>query len=180
MIFVLLIGLMLFVVGGRITVPVLLFYMEQERSLYFESDISRVGMARLGGTLTMAGGSLVSLVLLPVVNGIPLVGTIIVVSAIWWISAPRTMKWLPPRWVRQFEEGRSAEELRAIMQNGAALLYLYPEIFRQIIRDKAGWDTWITTITGHLLYYGFRPVRPPGEVPRRPRHKVTGDTFTPD
>lgn len=151
MIFLLTIASIIFVLGLRLAVTVLLFYRGQRRELYFQAEQAWIGTGRLAGTLIFAGGLLLMLVILrrEMSVGLMIVTGFMLIS-LWWAFSPLVFEWLPPGWVREIETGRTPQEIDTIIQNGAAMLIHYPHIFRQIIRDEVGWEAWLLTNVGYI------------------------------
>lgn len=149
MILALLIGAILFAIGVRLLRTVLLFYLGQRRDLYFHEARAWMGHARLGGALCIMGGGLFGVA----GYGQELAASGIIfgslaIAVVWWLTLPAIIRLLPPLWLKDFEVNHSREDIEAVIQNGQAMLFLYPKAFPQIIRDQVGWETWLLTVTG--------------------------------
>lgn len=148
MIFLMVVGAGMLLSGGWMLWSVLQFYAGTRRELYFHPNRAWVGTARLGGLLFINGGGLVSLGILGQQGQAPFIlGGCFFLVIVWWIGLPLALELLPPRWLHDLEQGRSPEDLEAIRLNGAAMLTRQPDRFRSMIRDAAGWENWLMTVT---------------------------------
>jgi hypothetical protein len=151
MIFGLVVGGGLLLIGTRMLGAVILFYLGQRRDLYFHPEGTWQGMARLGGTLVIMGGGMMLAAWLSDRVTIPVLLPLgAMVSIVWWIVIPWLTTLFPPQWLARLEKGRPPDDLEAILNNGATRLQTHPRLFRQIIRDPAGWESWLMTVT-HAL-----------------------------
>lgn len=148
MIILLAIGASVFAAGIYTLIPIIQFYVGQRRDLYFHPETTWMTITWWGGVQLLIGSGLMAVALLLDFDGTALVFLLTLgLIVTWWVLSPPLLRRFPPRWISEFEKGRSPTEIEAVRQNGSALLRTHPKAFRQVLYHPAGWDMWLMTVT---------------------------------